>query len=161
MELWSNCSRSYNPGQKSLGQYCNIPIFLLFLGSLLKWYIIFEIFLQFSLPLPYTKLKLRKNSGYTHPTLFVGWGEGLDLCELENTPETQKCPKTFVHDCSYYACTLKFIILLLRVYMYSLCIERYFSRPCLVFYPFQMSWFARWQLTVQSVAFCCWGMLTL
>ena len=60
----------------------------------------FRIFLQFSLPPPYTKLKLGKNSGYTRPTLFVGWGEGLDLCELENAPETQKYPKTFVHDCS-------------------------------------------------------------
>ena len=26
----------YNPGQKSLGQYCHIHIFLSFLGSLLK-----------------------------------------------------------------------------------------------------------------------------
>ena len=25
----------------------------------------------------------------------------MDLCELENAPETQKCPKTFVHDCSF------------------------------------------------------------
>ena len=25
-----------------------------------------------------------KNSGYTRPALFVVWGEGLDLCELEN-----------------------------------------------------------------------------
>ena len=90
----------YNPSQKSLGQCCNIHIFLSFLGSLLKQCILFEIFLQFSLPPPYTKLKLGKNSGYTRPTLFVGWGEGLDLCELENAPETQKCPKTFVHDCS-------------------------------------------------------------
>ena len=90
---------NYNPGQKSLGQYCNIHIFLSFLGSLLKQCILFEIFLQFSLPPPYTKLKLGKNSGYTRPTLFVGWGEGLDLCELENAPETQKCPKTAT-DCS-------------------------------------------------------------
>ena len=67
--------------------------------SLLKQCIIFEILLQFSVALPYTKLKLRKNSGYTRPTLFVGWGEGLDLCELENAPETQTCPKTFVYDC--------------------------------------------------------------
>ena len=91
---------SYNPGQKSLGQYFNIHIFLSFLGSLLKQWILFEILLQFSLPPPYTKLKLGKNSGYTRPTLFVEWGEGLDLCELENAPETQKCPKTFVHNCS-------------------------------------------------------------
>ena len=73
--------------------------FLSFLCSLLEKCILFKIFLQFSLPPPYTKLKLGKNSGYTRPTLFVGWGEGLDLCELENAPETQKCPKTFVHDC--------------------------------------------------------------
>ena len=64
-----------------------------------KQCILFEIFLQFSLPTPYAKLKLGKNSGYTRPTLFVGWGEGLDLCALENAPETQKCPKTSVHDC--------------------------------------------------------------
>ena len=30
--------------------------------------------------------------------LFVGWGEGLGMCELENTPKMQKRPKTFVHD---------------------------------------------------------------
>ena len=83
---------------KSLGQYCNIHIFLSFLSSLLKQCIIFEISLQFSLPPPYTKLKPGNNFGYTRPTLFVGWGEGLDLCELENVPETQGCPKTFVHD---------------------------------------------------------------
>ena len=63
---------SDNPGQKSLGLYCNIHISLSFLPSLLKQYIIFEIFLHFSLPPPYTKLKLGKNSGYTRPTLFVG-----------------------------------------------------------------------------------------
>ena len=37
--------------------------------------------------LPYTKLKLETNSGYTRPTLFVGWGEGLGLFELGNAPE--------------------------------------------------------------------------
>ena len=60
----------------------------------------FRNFLAVIPPPPYTKLKLGKNSGYTRPTLLVGWGEGLDLCEMENSPETQKCPKTFVHDCS-------------------------------------------------------------
>ena len=61
----------------------------------LKTVHLFEIFLEFSFPPPYTKLKLWTNSGHTHPTLFVGWGEGrgLDLCELENAPETQKCPR--------------------------------------------------------------------
>ena len=33
---------------------------------------------------------------------FLGRGEVLDMCELENVPEMQKCPKTFVHDCSHY-----------------------------------------------------------
>ena len=80
---------SDNPGQKCLGQYCNINIFLSFLISLLRQCILFEIFLQFSLTPPYKKLKLGKNSGYTRPTLFVGWGEGMGLCELENAPETQ------------------------------------------------------------------------
>ena len=50
----------------------NIHIFLSFLGSVIKHCIVFEISLKFSLPLPYTKLKLGKNSGYTRPTLFVG-----------------------------------------------------------------------------------------
>ena len=86
-------------GKKFLGQYCNIHIFLAFLSSPLKQCILFEIFLQFSLPPPYKNLKLGKNSGYTHPTLFVRWEEGLDLCELENAPEMQNCHKTFVHDC--------------------------------------------------------------
>ena len=79
------------------------PIFIFFCHfsvPSIKQCIIFEIFLQFSLPPPYTKLKLGKNSGYTRSTLFVRWGEGFDLYELENAPERQKCPKTFVHDCS-------------------------------------------------------------
>ena len=37
---------------------------------------------------------------WIHESNIVGWGEGLGLCELENAPEMQKCPKTFVHDCS-------------------------------------------------------------
>ena len=44
---------------------------------------------------------VRSPSPWPRPTLFVGWGEGLDLCELENAPERKKCPKTFVHDCRY------------------------------------------------------------
>ena len=37
---------------------------------------------------------------WIHKSNIVGWGEGLGLCELENASEMQKCPKTFVHDCS-------------------------------------------------------------
>ena len=59
----------------------------------------FEIFLQFLLPHPIQSWNTEKNSGYTRPTLFVGWGEELDLGELENVPEMQKWPKTFVYDC--------------------------------------------------------------
>ena len=34
-----------------------------------------------------------------------GGGEGgLDMCELENAPEMQKCPKTFEHDCTLVPC---------------------------------------------------------
>ena len=51
-------------------------------------------------PHPIQSWNSEKNSGYTRPALFVGWEEGLDLCELENAPKMQKCPKTFVHDCS-------------------------------------------------------------
>ena len=43
---------------KSPGPYCNIHIFLCFLGSLLKQCILFEIFLQFFFAPSYTKLKL-------------------------------------------------------------------------------------------------------
>ena len=93
------CYNFYNPGQKSLWQYCNIHIFMLFLGSLLKQCILFETVLQFSLPHTIKGWNSEKNSGYTRPTLFAGWGEGLGLCELENALEMQKCPKTFVHDC--------------------------------------------------------------
>ena len=52
----------------------------------------FRNFLQLSLSPPYAKLKLGKKSGYTSPTLFVGGREGLDLYDLENATETQKCP---------------------------------------------------------------------
>ena len=85
---------------KVLGTVLQYSYFSVISRSLLKQCILFKIFLQFCLPPPYTKLKLWKNSGYTHPTLFEGWGEGLGLCQLENAPEMQKCPKTFVHDCS-------------------------------------------------------------
>ena len=60
----------------------------------------FRNFLEVLPPPPYTKLKLGKNSGYTRQTLFVRRGEVLGLCELGNAPDMQKCPKTFVHDCS-------------------------------------------------------------
>ena len=89
--------------------------------SVISWFrlkqcILFEIFLRLSLPPPYTKLKLGENSGYTRPTFFVWWGEGLDLCELENAPETQMCPKTLVHDCSSDCVKISTIYLLVVSY---------------------------------------------
>ena len=62
-------------------------------------------------PHPIQSWNSEKNSGYTRPTLFVGWGEGLYLCELENAPEMQKCPKTFVHDWRpYYGICALFVV---------------------------------------------------
>ena len=90
----------YNPGQKSSWQYCNIHIFLSFLSFLLKQSILFEIFLQFSLPPPYTKLKLGENWGHTRPTLFMGWGEG-SACVNWKRPRNAKVSQEFVHDCSF------------------------------------------------------------
>ena len=90
---------SDSPGQKLFGLYCNMRISLSFLRTPLKQCIIFEIFLHFSLPPPYTKLKLGKILDTRVQHCLWGEGRGLDLCELENAPETQKCPKTFVHHC--------------------------------------------------------------
>ena len=73
----------YNHGQKSLGEQCNIPFFLSFWVPSLNSASFLKLIFLAVLPPPYTKLKFRKNSGYMRPTLFVGWGEGLDLCELE------------------------------------------------------------------------------
>ena len=81
--------KAYNPGQKSLGQYCNVHIFLSFLGSLLKLCILFEIFLQFSLPPPYTKLKLGKLLETRVQQCL--WGEGRGwTCVNWKTPQKRK-----------------------------------------------------------------------
>ena len=110
---------------KSSWERNEIFIFSVILVSLIKQCILLEIISQSSLPLPYTKLKVGKKF-WIHvsnivcgvrggvgpgwigkrpkmpkcPKTFVGWGEGLGLCELENAQKCQ-CPKTFVDDCSY------------------------------------------------------------
>ena len=38
-------------------------------------------------------LKVGKNSGYTRPTLFVGWGEELGPCDLENAQKCESVPR--------------------------------------------------------------------
>ena len=81
-----NYKSFYYPGQKSLRQYCNIHIFL---GSLLKQCIFFEIFLQFSLTPPYTKLKLGKILETRVQQCL--WGEGRGwTCVNWKTPQKLK-----------------------------------------------------------------------
>ena len=88
--------KNYNPVQKSVGQYFNIYIFLSFLGSFLKQCILFDIFLQLSLPGPYPKMKILDTR-----VQHCLWGEGRGwTCVHWKTPQKRKCPKTFVHDCS-------------------------------------------------------------
>ena len=77
---------SDNPGQKSLGQYCNIDIFRSVLGYLLKQCILFEILLQFSLPPSYTKLKLGQNTRVQHCL----WCEGRGWTSV-NWKTLRKC----------------------------------------------------------------------
>ena len=56
---------TFNPGEKSLGQYCYIHIFLSF-----------SIFsCSYPSSHPVQSRKVGKKSGYTRPTLFVGLGE--------------------------------------------------------------------------------------
>ena len=83
----------YNPGQNSLGQYCNIHIFLSFLVSLLKECVFLEIFLQFSLHPPYTKLKLGTNSEYARPTLFVEEGRGWTCVNWKTPQKSRSVPR--------------------------------------------------------------------
>ena len=49
------------------------------------------------LPLP-TLYKVETRKKIVQHCLWAEGRAGLDLCELENAPERQKCPKTFVHD---------------------------------------------------------------
>ena len=77
---------------KVLGTVMQYSHCFVILGSLIKQCILFEIFLQVSLPPPYTKLNLGKNSGYTRPMLFAGWGEGLGQGELENAQKCRRVP---------------------------------------------------------------------
>ena len=82
-----------------LGTVLQYSYFLLFLGSLLKQCSVFEIFLQFSLPPPYTKLKLGKKFWIHASNIVCGVREGVGPVWIGKHPEMQKCPKTFVHGC--------------------------------------------------------------
>jgi len=79
----------YIHGQKALGQYCNIHIFLSFLGSLIKQFILFEIFLQFSLPPTLYEVETRKTILDTRVQHCL-WDEGRGwTCVNWKTPK--KC----------------------------------------------------------------------
>ena len=86
---------SYNPRQKSLRQYCNIHIFLSFLGSLLKQCILFEIFLQFSLPQPYTELKLGKKFWMHASNIVCGVRGGVGPVWIGKRPRNAKVSQDF------------------------------------------------------------------
>ena len=62
---------TYNPGQTSLGQYCNIHIFVISRFPL-KTVQPFGKFLAVLPPPTLYNLETQKNSGYTRPTMFVG-----------------------------------------------------------------------------------------
>ena len=85
---WPKCL--YNPGQKSLGQYCNIHIFLSFLGSLiLKTVILFETFVQFSLsPTLYNVQSWNSEKIQDTHVQHCLWGEGR-----VGPVWTGKCPR--------------------------------------------------------------------
>ena len=81
---------SYNPRQKSLGQYFNIHIFLSFLGSLLKQWILFEILLQFSLPPPLYKIETRKKFWIHASNIVCGVREGVGPVWIGKHPRNAK-----------------------------------------------------------------------
>ena len=85
----------YNPGQKSLGQYCNIHMFLSFLCSPLKQCILFKIFLQFSLHLPYTKLKLGKKIWIHASNIVCGVRGGVGPVWIGKRPRNAKVSHVF------------------------------------------------------------------
>ena len=66
--------------EKVLGTVTQYSLFSVISAFIIQC-ILFETSWQVSLPPPYTILKLVKNnSGYTRPTLFMGWGKGLGIC---------------------------------------------------------------------------------
>ena len=63
------------------------------MGSLIKQCIVFNIFLQLSLPPPYKNLKLRKNSDYTYPRCGVRWGVGRDCVNWKMPKKCKSVPR--------------------------------------------------------------------
>ena len=82
----------YNPEQKSLGQYCNLHIFLLLLGSQCS---VFEIFLQFSLHPPDTKLNLGKKFWINASNIVCGVRGRVGPVWIRKRPRNAKVSQGF------------------------------------------------------------------
>ena len=85
----------YNPGQKSLGQYCNIHIFLLFFGSLFKTVQRFRNFLVVLPPPPDTKLKLGKKFWIHESNIVCRVRGGAGPVWLGKRPRNAKVSQDF------------------------------------------------------------------
>ena len=90
------CYNFYNPGQKSLGQYWNIHIFLLFLGSPLKQGILF---LHFFLPHTIKSWNSEQILDTRVQHCLRAKGRGWACVNWKTPKKCKKCPETFVHDC--------------------------------------------------------------
>ena len=85
--------QNYNSGQKSLGQNCNIHIFLSFPASLLKQCILFKIFVAVLLPPTLYKVKTRKKFWIHVSNIVCGVREGVGPVWIRKCPTMQiKCP---------------------------------------------------------------------
>ena len=86
---------TYNPGQKSLGHYLNIHVFLSFLGSVLKQCIRFEILLQFSLPLTLYKVETQKKFWIHASNIVCGVRGGVGPVCIGKRPRNAKVSQEF------------------------------------------------------------------
>ena len=80
--------QNHNPGQKSLGQYCNTNVFLSILGFLLKQCILFRNFLAVLPPSNQTRNSQKILDSRVEHCL---WGEGRGwTCVNWKTPQKRK-----------------------------------------------------------------------
>ena len=83
----------YSHGQKSSGQFCNIHIFLSFLGFLTKQCIFCEIFLQFSLPLHIQSLNSEKLLDTRIQYCLLGEGRGWTCVNQKMPQKSESVPR--------------------------------------------------------------------
>ena len=93
--IFCNLSSIYNPGQKSLGQYSNVHIFLSFLGSLLNQCILFEIFLRFFLPPTLYKVETWKKIWIHASNIVCGVRGGVGPVWTGNRPRNARVFQDF------------------------------------------------------------------